>query len=336
MTKRTRLFLSVAAGILVVGLGTGLLASFMGFQTLTLAGASTPEFAYVPKDVQFLAFANVRSVMDSELRNKLTQLRPGVDNGADQLKQHTGIDVRTDIDSVLVTWLGTGGADGPPLVLARGRFDDVQIESLITAQGGTAEDYNGKRLLAHEMFAVVFLEPGLAAIGSPASVKTAIDTQTSGDNVSANDELMRLTGDISDGNLWAVARFDALVRPLPADVATQLPAISWFSAKGFIDSGVQGQLRVEARDEESARNLQDVVRGFVALARLQVQQQAELAQVLDSLMLSGEGKTVSLSFSLPSELIVDALGAAVRAGGKKPNIEPFLAPAPEPAPEPAL
>ena len=50
----------------------------------------------------------------------------------------------------------------------------------------------------------------------------------------------------------------------------------------------------------------------------------------------GEGKTVSLSFSVPSELIVDALGAAVRAGGKKPNVEPFLAPAPEPAPAPAL
>jgi hypothetical protein len=253
------------------------------------------------------------------------------------LKQHTGIDVRTDIDSVLVTWLGTpAGGDGPPLVIATGRFDDAQIESLITAQGGAAEDYKGKRLLVHEMFAVVFLEPGLAAIGSPASVRTALDTKMSGNDVTGNDELMRLTGDINDGSLWAVARFDALVRPLPADVATQLPAISWFSAKGFIDSGVQGQLRVEARDEESARNLQDVVRGFVALARLQVNQQAGLAQVLDGLLLSGEGKTVSLSFSVPSELIVDALGAAIRAGGNKPNIEPFLAPAPEPAPAPAL
>jgi hypothetical protein len=337
MSRRTRLFLSVAAGVLVVGLGTGLLASFMGFQTLTLAGASTPEFAYVPRDVQFLAFANVRSVMDSELRRKLTELKPGVENGADQLKQHTGIDVRTDIDSVLVTWLGTpAGGDGPPLVIATGRFDDAQIESLITAQGGAAEDYKGKRLLVHEMFAVVFLEPGLAAIGSPASVRTALDTKMSGNDVTGNDELMRLTGDINDGSLWAVARFDALVRPLPADVATQLPAISWFSEKGFIDRGVQGQLRVEARDEESARNLQDVVRGFVALARLQVNQQAGLAQVLDGLLLSGEGKTVSLSFSVPSELIVDALGAAIRAGGNKPNIEPFLAPAPEPAPAPAL
>ncbi|HET9360199.1 MAG TPA: hypothetical protein VFO58_10625 [Vicinamibacterales bacterium] len=339
MSKRTRLFLSVAAGILVVGLGTGLLASFMGFQALTLAGASTPEFAYVPRDVQFLAFANVRNVMDSELRRKLTELKPDVENGADQLKQHTGIDVRTDIDSVLATWLSPpGGEGGPPLVIARGRFDDAQIESLITAQGGRAEDYKGKRLLLHEqeMFAVVFLEPGLAAIGSPASVRTAIDTQMSGNDVNGNDELMRLTGDINDGSVWAVARFDALVRPLPADVATQLPAISWFSAKGFIDSGVQGQLRVEARDEESARNLQDVVRGFVALARLQVSQQAGLAQVLDSLLLSGEGKTVSLSFSVPSELIVDTLGAAIRAGGQKPSTEPFLAPAPEPAPAPAL
>jgi hypothetical protein len=316
-------------------LGTGLLASFVGFQTLTLAGQSAPEFNYVPRDVQFLAFANVRRVMDSELRRTLSELRPGVNNEADQFKQHTGIDTGTDIDSVVATWLGAQGHEGPPLVIARGRFDDAQIESLIMAQGGVAEDYNGKRLLMHEqeMFAVVFLEPGLAAIGSPSSVRTAIDTQMSGTNVTGNEELMRLVGDIDDGDLWTVARFDALAGgPLPTDVVTQLPSISWFSAKGFIDSGVQGQLRVEARDEESARNLQDVVRGFVALARLQVSQQAGLGQVIDSLQLAGEGKTVSLSFSVTSELIIQALGV-VQADGDTPT-QPL--PAPEPTPEPAL
>ena len=40
MTKRTRLFVVIAAGILVVGLGTGLLASYMGIQNLTLIGGN--------------------------------------------------------------------------------------------------------------------------------------------------------------------------------------------------------------------------------------------------------------------------------------------------------
>jgi len=43
MTKRTRLFVVISAGILVVGLGTGLLASYMGIQNLTLIGGNGPE-----------------------------------------------------------------------------------------------------------------------------------------------------------------------------------------------------------------------------------------------------------------------------------------------------
>ena len=78
MTKRTRLFVVIAAGILVAGLGTGLLASYMNIQTLTLIGGNGPEeFAYVPADAQVLGFANVRAVMDSEVRRKLMELHPG-------------------------------------------------------------------------------------------------------------------------------------------------------------------------------------------------------------------------------------------------------------------
>ena len=58
----------------------------------------------------------------------------------------------------------------PPLVLARGRFDEVRIEGLVRDQGGSVEDYKGSRLLVQEekKLAVVFLEPGLVAIGGPA------------------------------------------------------------------------------------------------------------------------------------------------------------------------
>ena len=57
---------------------------------------------------------------------------------------------------------------------------------------------------------------------------------------------MRLVRDIDDGDAWVVARFDALAgAKLPAEVANQLPPINWFSAKGFVDSGLEGQLRAK-------------------------------------------------------------------------------------------
>ena len=328
MTKRTRLFLGVASGILLVGLGTGLVAAYVGgFQNLTIIGGNGPsELAYVPADAHFVAYANVRDVMDSEVRRKLTDLQSSPDAGPEHFKEQTGIDLETDIDHVVATFaqMDAEPAQGePPLVLARGRFDEVRIEGLIREQGGSVEDYMGSRLLLQDAnrLALVFLEPGLVAIGGPAAVRRSIDTKAAGSNVTGNEEVMRLVREIDDGDAWVVARFDALSgNRLPAEVASQLPAINWFSAKGFIGTGLEGQLRVETRDEASAQNLQDVIRGFMALGRLQTGQHPELAEFLNSVQLGSNGKTVSLSFSLPSEMI-DAL-RALRAERARPVAAP--------------
>jgi len=312
MTKRTRVFFFVATGILAVGLATGLVASYVGFQNLTLIGQDGPaELAYVPADARFLAYASVRDVMDSDVRRRFSALRPDSASEADRLKEQTGIDFETDIDYVVAALWGTGGGSGPadgepPLVLARGRFDQVRIEGFVREHGGDVEEYKGSRLLVQDemRLALAFPEPGLAAIGPPGAVRAAIDTRAAGTNVRTNGELMAIVRDVDSGSGWVVAKFDELAGGrLPAEVAKQLPPIDWFSATGVIDSGVRGQLRVEARDEESARNLREVIRGFVALARLQAGQQAGLEEVLNSFQLAGEGRTVSLSFAIPPEMI---------------------------------
>jgi hypothetical protein len=336
MTKRTRLFVAIASGILVVGLGTGLLASYVGgLQGLTIIGGDGPaELDYVPADVRFVAYADVRDVMDSELRRKLSTLQPGTNAGPQHFKEQTGIDLETDVDYVVATGSGMQAESGPPLVIARGRFDEVRIEGLVREQGGIVEDYNGSRLLVHEAnkLAVVFLEPGLVAIGAPEAVRQALDTKASAASVKGNDEVMRLVRDIDDGDAWVVARFDSLAGArLPAEVASQLPPINWFSARAFVGTGFEGQLKVETRDEASAQNLQEVIRGFMALGRLQSGQHPEFAEFLNSIQLGGEGKSVSLSFSLPSEMI-DALGA-LRAERTRPT--PAPAP-PRPEGPPAL
>jgi len=337
MTKQTRLFLAVASGILVVGLGTGLVAAYVGgFQNLTLIGGDGPaELAYVPADSRVVAYADIRDVMDSEVRRKLSAFQQGANDGAADFKEKTGIDLETDIDYVVASVAGMGEPTKgePPLVLAKGRFDAVRIEGLIRDQGGVVEDYKGSRLLVSDekKLAIVFLEPGLVAIGGADAVRNAIDTKSAGSSVKGNDEVMRLVRDIDDGDAWVVARFDALTGGrLPDAVANQLPPINWFSARGFINSGVEGQLRVETRDEAAAKNLQDVIRGFMALGRLQTGQHPEVAEFLNSVQLSGDGKNVSLSFSLPPEMI-DALGA-LRAQRPRPRTTP----APKPDGSPAL
>jgi|SRR5688572_4849629 hypothetical protein len=341
MTKRTRLFLFVAVGILVAGLGTGLVASYMGVQNLVLIGSDGPaELAYVPADAKVVAFADVRQVMDSELRQKLMQFEPGSANGADQFQQETGIDIRTDVDRVVASMSGeTGVGNQRPLLLVRGRFDFSRIESLVRQKGGEVAEHQGTRLLTHPEgdLGLAFVEPGLVAIGTAAAVRRAIETKAAGNDVTDNADVMRLVRDIDDGNAWAVARFDAVTGSarLPEELAKQLPAITWFAATGTINGGIHAVVRAEARDEAAANDLRDVIRGFVALARMQTGQKAEFADLMNSFELGGQGNTVSLGFAIPSELI-DVLGAMHAGQRPRPDAQPEVGPTLKEWPAPSL
>ena len=351
MTKRTRMFMGFAVGVLVVGLGTGFVTSYYGLPALAQFGSDGPgELAYVPQDARLVAFANVRDVMDSELRRKIMTLRPdrqspsdtpdspdNPDADHDNFLERAGINLETDVDRVVASLSGgTTEADRErPLVLARGRFDDDLIETLVRQRGGQVSDYKGVRLLTHtegdQSVGLAFVEPDLVAFGAAAAVRRAIDTKQGGNaSVTSNEEVMTLVRDIDSGNAWAVGRFDAISRRarFPQELASQLPPINWFAATGHVNGGIEGLIRVEARDDASAQDLRQVVQGFLALARLQTGGNTQLRNMMNSLELSGNGRTVALSFSLPAD-VIDAL--AMLRERHLPNADPNPQPAPAPA-----
>ena len=302
----------------------------------------------IPRDAAVIAYANVQEIMASELRQKLHHALPIEPNGQRELQNETGINLETDVDRIVACVrpdaAGTNVPGGAGMVLARGRFDEVKIESLMREHGAHVEDYGGKRLIVADgnstdvyvadqrhhvghSLAVSFVEPGLAAFGSTPLVKTAVDLHRAGNNpqsglesVTGNDELMNLVRsmDTSSQNAWAVGRFDALRAHarLPENVLSQIPAISWFAVSGHVNGGLRGTIRAEARDDEAANNLRDVVRGFLALAKLSTGSRPELQTMMQSLELAGAGKTVSLSFSVPAE-VFDLVGGT--ATGKIKN-----------------
>jgi hypothetical protein len=171
--------------------------------------------------------------------------------------------------------------------------------------------------------AISFVEPGIVAAGSLAAVRRAIDTKATDDaSVTGNAELMELVRDMDQGTAWAVGRFDSLAQSrLPEEVTAKLPPISWFAATGRVNGGVEALVRAEASTEQGAEDLRQVVQGFLALARLQSGNNPQLSGVINSLQLGGQGRTVSLSVSVPAELI-DLLGAANRPNDRNNPVPP--------------
>lgn len=329
MIASTRLFVISSLVVLLAGVGTGLVAYYAGFPGAFARTDGPEELHYVPRDSAVVAYADVRDLMTSEFRRKMHESMPIPENGQREFQNETGIDVETDIDRV-VACLKTGGPSsdvpGAGMVLARGRFNAVKIEALMREHGAKVEDYQGKRLVVADAshgprtqsFALAFVEPGLVAVGNAGLVRAALDLRKSGQDATSNEDLMKLVRSLDGGNAWAVGRLDALrsTAKLPEAVASQLPAITWFSVSGHVNGGIRGVIRAETRDEEAANTLRDLVRGFMALGKLQAGAKPEWREMMQSLELGGTGKTVVLSFAFPSE-VFDMLGKAARPGDRR-------------------
>jgi hypothetical protein len=313
MSTRTRYFLVGAGLILVVGLGTGLVAYYAGELPLGGMRHRTGDLAYVPSDASIVAYADVRAVMHSEFRQHLRQVIP---DGSEQqqFQNETGIDIERDVDSVTAVLGSTTGGNGDgTLVLVRGALNPLQIETYLVQHGAVAEDYLGKRLLKNSPQAgsdkgggcVAFLDPGLVALGSEAAIKRAIDG--AGGSVNSNAEMTRLIGEV-DGHgdtVWAVGRLDKIpnAAAVPGAVKDQLAAVQWFAVSGHVDGGINGVVRLEARDDQAAENLRAIVNGGLALAHLQMGKDSKIDGVINSLQLTGTGKDVQLAFSVPAEVL---------------------------------
>ena len=331
MTKKTRYFMTGSAAVLAGGLCTGLVAYYGGgFQAL-VASTGPTELSYVPADASVVAYADVKSIMHSELRQRFKQSvpMPMGEEGQREFFEKTGIDIENDIDYIVAAATALPGSGNPPngVIVARGRFDVVKLEGLAVEHGAQVQEYKGKRLLTlnhgsstveapadgtavttqtnNKTGVLAFLEPGLVALGDLTSVQRAIDAQLSAHSITSNNEMMDLVTDIEQtNNAWAVGRFDLIASQakLPDEIAGKIPPVKWLAIAGHVNGGVSAQLRAEANDDQAAENLRGVLNGVISLAKLQGQNDPKLTSLINSLQLTGSGTTVRLSFSVPAEI----------------------------------
>ena len=323
MTGKTRYFLVGSALVFFVGLSIGLVAYYGGMPKGLFASTTGPaELKFVPEDAVVVAYANVKQVMGSDLRQRLRQFGAPTDEGRNEFKTATGIDIENDINYV-VAFMGKRQGDAAAnttngAVLANGQFDQARLEALAREKGATVEDYKGKRLIkpggkdneegsARERgMAVAFLDKGLVAIGGEAIIRQLIDGPGASSKTALdNADLMKLIADQHDASIWAVGQFEAISSQakLPQEVTDRIPPITWFSASGHVNGGVQVMVKAETKSDEAAANLRDIVRGFVALAKMQAGNRPEAQALWPSVEMGGTGKTVSLSFGVTTQLI---------------------------------
>jgi hypothetical protein len=347
MTKKTRYFVLAAGAVLVVGLGGGLVAYLAYNRTAGVPAGLPPEIRFVPANVGLVAFADVRAVMNSDLRRSLMpSIDPESSKGRQMMTDFAGVDVEKQVNRV-VAYAERDSAAGPQqeskreiprvVVLVNGTFDLARIEAFISEHGATMDDYKGHKVFVrrkdNDEVAVGLVGSDLIAMGQADLVRRVIDlsqdSSALAQSITTNPEMMTLIRDNAGSTAWVVGQFDEIRRRmhLPDSVSGQVPPLRLMSVKANINGGVKATIRAEAGDKAAADQLRDVVRGFISLMRLQAGGKQDLENTLKTVELSGTDATVRLSFAVsPETLRVIAPGA--RRRGQTPT--PTTPPSPQP------
>ena len=131
--------------------------------------------------------------------------------------------------------------------------------------------------------------------------------------------MMKLVNEIDNANAWAVGQFDAIASKagLPAEIAARDAAPSRGSRRPVTSTAASAaRSRPKPRTRRRRKNLRDVMGGFLAMAKMQAGNKPGMQQLADSLVISGEGNTVALAFTIPSE-VLDVLEGLAK--GRQPG-----------------
>ena len=287
--------------------------------TTTIPAATiTPDEAtlkYFPAETESIAFVDVAALRDVPLVHdfmypgSVTSVSPELGGFVDS----TGFDVRRDLDSVMI-----GRASGyDHLVVANARYDKFKAEQFLKDKGKDPETYLGRAIYHDNNAAIVCLD-GVILLGTDTTVKKAIDQITYPGALQLRSGLLDSIRTIEAGNqVWAVGNFS--LQDLPVGAVRETPVLQILKTLRHgtyqmrIDRDVHARATGDFADAESARNLSDMARGFVAMAKLQIaKQQPDFLQLLDGIDVRSNGASVTVRIDESGDLLMKLQKARLR------------------------
>lgn len=319
---RSRLVVSVS-GLAVVA---GVLAALGAFYIDPARAAVGPLPAFglsLPADTRFLVGIDVQRLTASPFYQRLARERALTRPDAfTELEQKTGLQPERDLDRVLIA--GRGGApDQSGLVLVQGRFDRTRLARALETEkkrGLTWKSHAGTTVYLFDEVgkrpgALAFLADDTLLLGNAPALEAALEGHAQGRQpLRENHALVALLETVKPGStVWMVGDQSLLAqlpRTLPAPGASpgtggsvNLPMLKSLVVTGDLEPQLAFEMVGEAADEPAARNLADVVRGFVALLTLQASQKAELKDLASAVSVASEANRVRLSARIPHQLL---------------------------------
>lgn len=324
---RSRLVVLGSALVVVTGVLAAAGALYLD-PARAAVGPLPPQALSLPAGTRYVMGLDVKRFVASPLYLKFAAAREANRPRAfEELEAKTGLSPERDVDQVYIagTRAAAPGRGGDPLVVVTGRFDRAKVASAIEAhrKGVTSKNVAGTTVyLFNEdpsgrgSGATAFLDDNTLVMGNQASVEQTVTARAKGEApLRQNAGLLALLETVKPGSTFWMVGDQTLLADMPKSLpgmggggagtsqSIELPALKSLIVTGDLDPQVSLDVTGEAGDEAGARNLADVVRGFVALASMQASARPEFKQLASAINVTTEASRVHIAARVPYDVI---------------------------------
>jgi hypothetical protein len=321
MVMRKSRWIWILAIVLVVGgLGLGGVAHWTSRRVEAQAKALPPTLAWVPDAASMVGHVDLQSMFASPLGADWQERMEKHESfrELDEIRKAAGLDPQSDLNAATFC-ITASPAGGEPTtdkeerwgVAISGTFDSGRIVSALKQRAKLdQEDYRGTTIYRIESTegeerALAFGDRSTLLLGQPSYVREMLDAG-SGRSTSAGNGLMERWGESAflEQSFWLAGSPDGTVASaLSGSPGRRLPPLRAFSVSGRFAAELRLRGRGKAFDAKSAVELADLVRGVVALGRLQANADPGMSAIVDSIQIGQVDEEVEISLAVPYETL---------------------------------
>jgi len=277
----------------------------------TMGKSGALQTSLVPQNTQWLLHFDMQQFISTRLGELLLGEENGKFHKASQyLAQHLKMDPFKDFFGVTI--FGQGKDEHKAVVALAGNFNQEFILSLLGKEKGHKESRYGKYTIHNwgcTQFGV-FAGDKLVLIGKDEeAVKAALDVFGGKKKSITGTKMMSYLKEIpKDAFLKVVADdISSIIGDHHQPVMLKKAGMAFFMALEKSEN-LKLKLRLTTDSPETAKSIEQIANGLVALVKLQQKEEAaKLQPLLDSLKISLKGNTIQMELSYPSEELVKML-----------------------------
>ena len=287
-----------------------LVVILLTFLLLGEIGASTLPKSFIPAEAEWVVHLDMAKFKSSHFGNLLLQEKKGgIKKKAKAFYKQTSIDLLEDVSGITI--YGLGKKKQQTVMCLKGTFDKKYLLGLLEDVDAHREIPHGSHIIHkwnHSEYGLFVGEDLVFLAWNEDAIKTALDTVDG------------KRGNISTSSLKSYAEeipgdafFAALVKDISALAGySSKAAILKKAGSGLItltekDEILNAQINATAKTPKDAANMEQIIRGLMAMAQMQFEEAYEELSLSESVKVSTNSNRLKIELTHPSEELFEIL-----------------------------